>query len=87
MAPGAYVARRRIESACRAMLSSDASLADIALSHGFCDQSHFTRTFRRWMGLSPRVWRRQCHGRPAGDSDAGSGGKLTSRPQHECSPP
>ena len=58
VAPLAYVARRRIESARKVMLSSPSSLTEIALGHGFCDQSHFSRTFRRETGLSPKMWRR-----------------------------
>jgi len=58
VAPLGYVARRRIESARRAMLVSSCSLTEIALGHGFCDQSHFCRTFRREVGISPNVWRR-----------------------------
>lgn len=60
VAPLTYVARRRIESAQRVMLESAFSLTDIALGHGFCDQSHFSRTFRRETGLSPKMWRRMC---------------------------
>jgi AraC family transcriptional regulator len=58
VAPLAYVARRRIESARQVMLAGSSSLAEIALGHGFCDQSHFSRTFRREMGVSPKRWRR-----------------------------
>lgn len=58
VAPLGYVARRRIELARRVMLVSSCSLTEIALGHGFCDQSHFCRTFRREVGLSPKVWRR-----------------------------
>jgi|GEM_PF-1014709 len=57
--PQAYVASRRIDSACELMLSTDSSLTDIAFSHGFCDQSHFIRTFRRQIGMTPQAWRRQ----------------------------
>lgn len=58
VAPLMYVARRRIESARQVMLISPSSLAEIALSHGFCDQSHFSRTFRREVGFTPQMWRR-----------------------------
>lgn len=56
--PLIYLANYRIESACRIMLTTNSSLTDIALSHGFCDQSHFIRIFRRQTGLTPRTWRR-----------------------------
>jgi len=58
VAPLGYVARRRIESAQQAMRVSASPLTEIALSHGFCDQSHFSRTFRRETGFTPQLWRR-----------------------------
>ncbi len=67
--PLAYVARKRIEAAREMMLVSDQPLTQIAHAHGFCDQSHFTRTFRRETGLSPLMWRQRCASRaqPAND--------------------
>jgi AraC family transcriptional regulator len=32
------------------------SVAEIALACGFYDQSHFTTTFVRLAGMSPRQW-------------------------------
>lgn len=58
--PLAYVARKRIEAAQEVMRSSDAPLTQIAQAHGFCDQSYFSRTFRRETGLSPLMWRQRC---------------------------
>ncbi|WP_417663390.1 helix-turn-helix domain-containing protein [Pseudomonas sp.] len=56
--PLMYVAAARVEAARRFMLCSTHSLSDVALGHGFCDQSHFCRVFRRETGLSPQTWRR-----------------------------
>lgn len=56
--PHEYVIRRRIERAQGLMLSTDASLSDIALDCGLADQSHLTRLFRRLVGESPSHWRR-----------------------------
>lgn len=58
MTPLKYVAAARVEAARQFMLCSAHSLSDIALSHGFCDQSHFCRVFRRETGLSPQTWRK-----------------------------
>ena len=30
---------------------------EIALAAGFCDQSHFTRTFKRLTGIAPSQYR------------------------------
>jgi len=63
--PHAYVIRRRVERAQGLMLSTDASLSDIALDCGLADQSHLTRLFRRIVGDSPRAWRRARLSAPA----------------------
>ena len=55
---GVYVRRERIRWAARALRSTDASIAEIALEAGFADQSHFTRTFARHMGVPPGRYRR-----------------------------
>lgn len=41
------------------LLNSRASITDLALNLGFSDVSVFSRTFKAWTGLSPRVWIRQ----------------------------
>jgi AraC family transcriptional regulator len=55
--PGAYQRRLRIEFACRELSSSRKTLAEIAIEAGFYDQSHFTRTFRRLVGITPARYR------------------------------
>ncbi|QIG98265.2 MULTISPECIES: helix-turn-helix domain-containing protein [unclassified Bradyrhizobium] len=57
--PHAYVVRRRIERACHLMMTSTASLSEIALSVGFSDQAHLCRLFRQAFGQSPANWRRE----------------------------
>jgi AraC family transcriptional regulator len=54
----AYVAMRRVERAKLMMTSSRERLSDIALACGFADQSHLNRYFRRVVGISPGLWRR-----------------------------
>jgi AraC family transcriptional regulator len=54
---GQYVRRLRIEHASRQLASSAASLAEIALAAGFCDQSHFSRVFKRLTGMTPAHFR------------------------------
>jgi AraC family transcriptional regulator len=57
--PLGYVSRQRMSYAQELMLRSGECLSQIALTCGHCDQSHFTRVFRRKVGMSPRAWRRQ----------------------------
>ena len=56
--PRAYVLRKRLERAQELMRSTPDALADIAAACGLCDQSHLTRLFRRFTGMSPQQWRR-----------------------------
>jgi AraC family transcriptional regulator len=58
--PLSYVARQRVVRSQMLMRkNSRASLAQIALECGMCDQAHFSRVFRRVVGMNPGVWRRQ----------------------------
>lgn len=58
--PIAYVASRRVERAKFMMMSTREPLIEIALACGFVDQSHLTRSFHRWVGMSPGSWRRSA---------------------------
>jgi AraC family transcriptional regulator len=55
---GAFVRRLRVESACRDLAHPDRPLADVALAAGFANQSHFTRVFKRTLGVTPGAYRR-----------------------------
>jgi AraC-like DNA-binding protein len=57
--PHAFLIRRRLEEACRLMLTSSASLSEISLSVGFSDQGHLCKLFRKAFGQSPSRWRRE----------------------------
>jgi AraC family transcriptional regulator len=61
--PHAYVVRRRLERACHLMITSSASLSEIALSVGFSDNAHLCRLFRQAFGQSPSSWRRDLESR------------------------
>jgi AraC family transcriptional regulator len=54
---GEYIRKLRIEYACKEMLNPDISLSEIASAAGFADQSHFARTFKRLVGMTPAVFR------------------------------
>ncbi|MGB5329605.1 MAG: helix-turn-helix transcriptional regulator [Gammaproteobacteria bacterium] len=47
----------RHEQACRLLDKPDANMAAIASALGYIDPSSFSRAFRRWTGMSPRVYR------------------------------
>jgi AraC family transcriptional regulator len=64
MSIGAYVRRLRLDWSSNLLTNADTTLAEIAHRAGFADQSHFTRSFRRYTGMTPRVYRAARNGRP-----------------------
>ena len=57
MSPTEYLLKLRIETSRRLLTRSQGSIAEIALEAGFCDQSHFTKRFRKATGMTPRQYR------------------------------
>lgn len=53
--PHAYLIQVRIMQA-KALLCQNGSLADIAVEVGFTDQSHFTKTFKTLVGVTPKQY-------------------------------
>jgi AraC-like DNA-binding protein len=60
LTPRQLALKVRLDEALYLLATTDASLADIALRTGFCDQSAFTRHFRRLAGLPPGIFRAQA---------------------------
>ena len=56
---GELIRRRRVEHACHLLVHTDVSLAEIALSCCFSDQSHFSMMFKRHMGITPAKFRKR----------------------------
>jgi AraC family transcriptional regulator len=56
--PHSFVVRRRVELAAQYMLTTDASLTDIASRCGFADQAHLCKQFRHAAAQAPAAWRR-----------------------------
>ncbi|HEY0685580.1 MAG TPA: AraC family transcriptional regulator [Steroidobacter sp.] len=52
--PMRYVQRCRVEHAKRLIRQGELLMTEIAVSVGFYDQSHFTRWFRKLVGMTPR---------------------------------
>jgi len=57
--PMSYVTNRRIHRAQELLLRSREPLAEVALQCGLNDQPHFTKVFRRSVGVPPGAWRRR----------------------------
>jgi AraC family transcriptional regulator len=60
--PGEFVQRQRVEHARAQLIHGDVDISAIALSMGFCDQSHHTRQFRASVGVPPAKFRAQHSG-------------------------
>lgn len=56
--PHRWLMRRRIERSQHLLLATNDPIAEISIKCGFADQSHFTTTFRRHVGVPPSAWRR-----------------------------
>ncbi|WP_409192641.1 helix-turn-helix domain-containing protein [Bradyrhizobium sp. RDM4] len=66
--PHQWLLRQRLKAAKQLMTVRDLPLAEIALSAGFANQSHFTRVFSAAVGVSPGVWRRETEGAREGET-------------------
>jgi AraC family transcriptional regulator len=54
----AFLMRLRIRTARQLMTETNLPLCEIAVASGFGDQSHFSRSFVRFVGSTPFKWRR-----------------------------
>ena len=57
--PMQHIIQVRIRAACDLLSSSHDTVAAIALDVGFYDHSHFTRSFKKAIGMSPSEYRAQ----------------------------
>jgi AraC family transcriptional regulator len=60
---GEFLRRKRIEHACHMVSTTNVPLSEIAMTCGFSDQSHFSATFRRQVGLTPARFRQMAQSR------------------------
>lgn len=54
---GEYIKRLRVEFAAQHLSNSEISLAALAIASGFCDQAHFSKTFKLSTGMTPSQYR------------------------------
>jgi AraC family transcriptional regulator len=73
-----YVRIARIERATAILRERTMTIARVAVSLGFADQSHFTRTFGRFIGVSPKSFADR-HCRP-GRRTSASNMRVQGRP-------
>ncbi|MEO7324166.1 MAG: AraC family transcriptional regulator [Dokdonella sp.] len=62
LSAGQYVIKARIDHATRMLAAGDCSIADVAHSAGFPDQSALSRQFRQVTGFTPRGYRQLMQG-------------------------
>jgi AraC family transcriptional regulator len=55
---GQYLRKLKVAKALTLIQNTPLSLTQIAYECGFCDQIHFTRTFREFTGLLPKTFRK-----------------------------
>ena len=58
VSPYDYLLGCRVRRAQQLLAGTEMRLAEIAVACGFADQSHFTRTFRRLVGVPPSAYAR-----------------------------
>lgn len=63
VSPYQYLLKQRIERSKQLLLQTRPNIADIALTVGFSNQSHFTRQFKQVVGITPKrfVHQEQSH--------------------------
>ena len=54
-----YLLRVRVEAACRKLAETEETVAALAVELGFFDHAHFTRCFRKVMGMTPAQFREE----------------------------
>lgn len=60
MTPMNYVLMRKIFSS-KALIKSNLELTEIAYKYNFTDMAHFSKTFKRFIGISPKKYKENIH--------------------------
>ncbi|MCR5005701.1 MAG: AraC family transcriptional regulator [Clostridiales bacterium] len=57
--PGQYINKLRLEQAKELLLQEDLTIREVASLVGFRDESYFSRAFKKYIGRTPREYRRE----------------------------
>ncbi|RBW58238.1 hypothetical protein DS884_10290 [Tenacibaculum sp. E3R01] len=60
MTPFSYVLQKRIEKS-KILISQNVKLSHVALESGFYDQSHFSKYFKNYVGVTPISYFKSCN--------------------------
>ena len=60
MSPFHYLIRYRILQSCNELLQTNRKITDIALTNGFNNVSYYNRAFLKFMGMTPKEYRKTC---------------------------
>lgn len=58
MSPQEFILKTRIQNACKVLKETEATISDVAMNSGFCDQSSFSHQFRKFLGITPMQFRK-----------------------------
>ncbi len=64
-----YLHDLRVQFACQQLADPDVALSAIAFACGFADQSHFTRVFKQYTGMTPGAFRAMAFSKGEDDCD------------------
>lgn len=66
--PYRWLLKKRVELAKKLLETSSATIIEVSMECGFTEQSHFTKTFRQQVGMTPGAWRQVHRRRKVSDS-------------------
>ncbi len=62
MSPMSYVLMKKVFAA-KAKIHAGCDLTDLAYVYNFTDISHFSNSFKKYIGISPKAYRDQLNGK------------------------